>query len=1115
MSHRIEINKNFEDLSGLCAAEIQALFQETIRAELELMITEGKYEETLIILDRLEDSIGLDIDICNMRGVIAAAQHNYQAAKTYFQKALEQNENNCDVLYNLGWLYEEQHKNIEAFLQYSKLLSSCSDTALIKEVKAKIQMFNGIQRLFESLLPHEIDDTLANYEFDIKRQVFFKKGYKYSKSTETDTKYIHDIFSKTYHSDTDISSKDFSTYIKDSISKLHLSPVRHNILEAIRPFIEGKNQVLEIGGQTGALTQWLSENCGYVDVIDEDINMSEINRFRNNSNQNVSFFADNLMNMKYPRTDYDLSTLIGVLEYIPFYYKDKNYKQACIDFLTRLSKNLKDDGLLIIALNNKLGAKYFTGCPEDHSRKLFTGLHDYPINTPVTYSRSELRELLIMSGFTNFQFYGCFPDFKFANLVLTETDDLYNLNVASIARGLFVDHTNNRDFLICDSLLLETLSNSMLLHEFPNSFLIVCSKSSSVNLGTNQLAVKFWNEDSVKPQFHHKISFIKKSNRVFVERSPLKRGASKIETNTAIFRLQNEDLTHGNNLSIEAYKSIIADQGYSSLIPLLSEVKDFLIQQFSHGQTFDNEGYKLIKGSSIDFCLHNIVRNNNELVFIDRKWTFKSALTEDYVIFRSLLNLFGEMAPFIKEFKLSDFITNIMVNLYPQYNYERFSLNLETESEFKRHIFRNPNSAKLTDITLGLDHKSYEIKKSALSFYQNLNIDTENSLIVKQMNIVEKKEELHLFLLWETARPLESRILNDIDKKFAIIGAYEIQWNRDNFANNLTRFYGQNLPSGSEKEQSCGMGPFLLIIVKDTNPYYDFRMTSKGKEPVNVNLFDAKNLYREWTGGGFKIHGTNLEAETYHDLLLLIGKRAEVYINDFHSLDSFDGKKAIFLNEDIVGTRGWESLEDLFYVLNLTNEYLVLRNFENLPYDYNSELHGDIDILTNNYADIIYITGAEKVFLDHYRVHHKIKIREDDVYFDFRYVGDNYYDRKWQKRMLRDRVRFPNGFFVPNTDQHFFSLIYHAIVHKVHISPDYIETFRRLASGLKNQNIPSTKLSDRLFLKKLLDDYLYANEYRYVEPKDLSVFYNPDIVGLNNISNFRKQLYRISMPSNG
>ena len=80
------------------------------------------------------------------------------------------------------------------------------------------------------------------------------------------------------------------------------------------------------------------------------------------------------------------------------------------------------------------------------------------------------------------------------------------------------------------------------------------------------------------------------------------------------------------------------------------------------------------------------------------------------------------------------------------------------------------------------------------------------------------------------------------------------------------------------------------------------------------------------------------------------------------------------------------------------------------------------EINRDNLKDAIYILNAEKVFPEDHRVHFKVKIDNDMIPFDLRFVGDDYYDIKFEKDILNDRI-INNGFYVPNDYFHFYSLI--------------------------------------------------------------------------------------------
>lgn len=134
-----------------------------------------------------------------------------------------------------------------------------------------------------------------------------------------------------------------------------------------------------------------------------------------------------------------------------------------------------------------------------------------------------------------------------------------------------------------------------------------------------------------------------------------------------------------------------------------------------------------------------------------------------------------------------------------------------------------------------------------------------------------------VFVLWDRARPSQQRILEDIARRFELAAVLEVTWPPELFSRNLTRLYGEALPPGSDKEQQCGTGPFLVVVAADRDPRYGVRRTTKGLHRVNTRLARAKRRYRRWTGGGFRVHGSLDRAEAERDLRLLLGMPAQAF----------------------------------------------------------------------------------------------------------------------------------------------------------------------------------------------------------------------------------------------
>ena len=338
--------------------------------------------------------------------------------------------------------------------------------------------------------------------------------------------------------------------------------------------------------------------------------------------------------------------------------------------------------------------------------------------------------------------------------------------------------------------------------------------------------------------------------------------------------------------------------------------------------------------------------------------------------------------------------------------------------------------------------------------------------------------EVFLVIIWSKAQNKKQSILQDLSDKFKILDVYNITWTKDKFAENLSRFYGQNLPKNSHKEKHCGNGTFTCIIVRDKSPVYGLRKTSKGTQIVNTNLFDAKELYRNWTGGGHKIHATDNVKETKQQVILLLNKTYRDYADKNVNIKE---KK---YQRDLIGANDWDSLGSIFNVLNETVNYVILRNFENLESTLTSS-HPDIDLLVENKQVIVSILNAKATNKKKHRVQYSVSVNHKKINFDLRYVGDNYYCAKWERNILVSRVK-KEYFYVPNKENHFFSLLYHSILHKEYILQDYIFQLTKFPT-VKNMRIVDFMGVAPL---DILNAYMDKHDYCYTEPNDPSVYWN-------------------------
>ncbi|MBN7573237.1 SAM-dependent methyltransferase [Clostridium sp. 2-1] len=249
----------------------------------------------------------------------------------------------------------------------------------------------------------------------------------------------------------------------------HLSHLRANIVEWLP--ITKQDTILEIGSGCGAITGTLASKAKKVTCIELSEKRSLINAYRNKEKDNIEIWLGNFEESEKDIVEkYDYITLIGVFEYGEKYIStEKPYE----NFLTIIGKHLNENGKIIIAIENKLGLKYWAGCQEDHVGKYFESIEDYPITNGVkTFSKKELEEIIKNSGFFNYKFYYPYPDYKlpttiYSDKYLPKKGELNN-NMRNFDRERIITFDETR---VYDMIIKENL-----FPIYSNSYLVVLEK---------------------------------------------------------------------------------------------------------------------------------------------------------------------------------------------------------------------------------------------------------------------------------------------------------------------------------------------------------------------------------------------------------------------------------------------------------------------------------------------------------------------------------------------------------------------------------------------------------------------------------------------------------------
>ncbi len=247
----------------------------------------------------------------------------------------------------------------------------------------------------------------------------------------------------------------------------HLSRVRENILNWY-PFQEDAT-CLEIGSGCGAISGLLCERMKKVVSVELSKQRADINMARHERVPNLEIWVGNLNDMVFGE-QFDYIVLNGVFEYAPGFTEGD---QPCETFLKNIKRLLKPEGILLIAIENRFGLKYFAGAPEDHTNGYFDGIAGYPDNHSVrTFSKGEWERLMEACGFSYHRFYYPYPDYKFPREVFTDEslkEQKYGLPTWNF--------TKYRMALFREEQVAETIQQDGRMDYFANSFLIEMSRN--------------------------------------------------------------------------------------------------------------------------------------------------------------------------------------------------------------------------------------------------------------------------------------------------------------------------------------------------------------------------------------------------------------------------------------------------------------------------------------------------------------------------------------------------------------------------------------------------------------------------------------------------------------
>ena len=544
-----------------------------------------------------------------------------------------------------------------------------------------------------------------------------------------------------------LKGEDFTKLLKtNNTYEYHyfLSPIRHNLFNWY-PFNE-QGSLLEIGSSYGQLTSLFIEKVGKVVAVEDGESKAEIISNRApKAKVIVSDFDDMDVDDKF-----DYIILCNVFEYARSFMDSENPYE---DYLRYLKTFLKEDGVILIAISNRLGLKYFSGFKEEHSNQFFTGIDGYDEPSDFeTFTKHELIDIIQSSGFSNYKFFYPYPDHAFPNEI--STDEFINKKPYHESSEYF----NERSNLFREDKLNQTLARDNLSQFFSNSFLVEIRNSDNdfpsdkidyVSLDLDRKE-KFKSTTLISngkaSQIQLSGNFDDVDENIDFGFGKIKYHPCEISSSTIEYQLPEESLE--SILSESIYKNDKAtffktiENYYEALIYNSEKSKDWTSNEFKAiFKIMPKTEFHYHEKSSLDLTFDKIHIIDGNYLTTGYEWLFEFPVPLEYVLFRAISQEINNN-PLFKEFiTIGEAFNYLNINLI---NLDLFD---EWESRFSKYV--SDSSVFLENEIIpkeNLDcaeqmgkylNSTYILEQGDCNKTQQLKRD----IVINQRNIIKQKNE--------------------------------------------------------------------------------------------------------------------------------------------------------------------------------------------------------------------------------------------------------------------------------------------------------------------------------------------------------------------------------------
>ncbi len=356
-------------------------------------------------------------------------------------------------------------------------------------------------------------------------------------------------------------------------------------------------------------------------------------------NATVLEIKDSLENLKEDQ-QYDYVVLIGTLEYAHKLFSGSNSQEQLLEYA---KSHLKDDGKILLAVQNKIGIK--TVCERQYVNQDRNMLN-----------RRQLEELLNTCGLSHYKFYYPLSDYETTNVIFT---DPFLPNQENIVRNIALHEEEDFVFQSENDVWFHLLEQDKNLFPwFSNCYFVECSRKEFLD---NQIAfVSFSNMR--KPEYS--IKTIIQGDKVFktAENPKAKEHIEKVKNNIDILKelgfetidyYEQDVIISEYQKDQETVDAILVNQilqgkkeeAIQLVMRFFQEIKDKLATARTQENVFDQfgiayepeqiENLTFTKYGLWDLIFQNAFYKNEKFFFYDQEW-MEDGIPIEYILYRSI-----------------------------------------------------------------------------------------------------------------------------------------------------------------------------------------------------------------------------------------------------------------------------------------------------------------------------------------------------------------------------------------------------------------------------------------------------------------------------------------------